>query len=153
MHDDNRYAPPTTALRDVEVERYLSERPAQVRWASVLLWQSFTLSVALTVYGLRAEDNPAEFAPAVRAAMVGISVGGLALSALLNVMIYRGHNWARILYLFLAGVSLWLWLMPGDEGSSLTLTETIGFVVASLLDAVAMVLVFTRPGALWFRRR
>jgi hypothetical protein len=153
MHDDDRrYAPPSTPLRDVEAERELSERPAQVRWATALLWLSFTLGAALAVYELR-HGSSAELAPAVDAVLLGFTVGALAFSALLNVMIFKGHNWARIVYLLLAVVAVVLLLMPSEEGQALTLTETIGYALSSLLDFAAMVLVFTRPGALWFQRR
>lgn len=153
MQEDRRYAPPTAALRDDEAERLVSERPAQVRWASVLLWLSFTLGCALSVYELGTQGgDPSEHAPVVDAVVAGITFGALALGALLNVMIYRGHNWARILYLLLTLVSLVLLLVPG-EGTELTLTEKIAYAVSSLLDLGAMVLVFTRPGALWFRRK
>ena len=153
MQEDRRYAPPAAALRDEEAERLVSERPAQVRWASVLLWLSFTLGCALSVYELGTRGDPSEHAPVVDAVVAGITFGALALGAFLNVMIYRGHNWARIFYLVLTLVSLVLLLVPGDEGAVLTLTEKIAYAVSSLLDVSAMVLVFTRPGALWFKRK
>lgn len=153
MQEDRRYAPPTTDVRDVEAERALSERPPQVRWASVLLWLSFTLGAALSVYALRADGDPSEHAPAVDAVLAGITFGALALSAWLNVMIYLGHNWARIVYLALAVLALVLMLVPVGDGEPLTQTETLGYALSSLLDFAAMVLVFTRPGALWFKRR
>jgi hypothetical protein len=152
MHDeDRRYAPPSTPLRDVEAEHELSERPVQVRWASVLLWLSFTLGGALAVHELR-QASSAELAPAVDAVLAGFTVGALAISALLNVMIYKGHNWARIVYLLLAVLAVVLLLVP-SEGQALTMTETLGYALSSLLDFAAMALVFTKPGALWFRRR
>ncbi|WOB07672.1 hypothetical protein [Piscinibacter gummiphilus] len=153
MQEDTRYAPPTATLRDPEAERLVTERPAQVRWASVLLWLSFTLGCALSVYELGTRGDTSEHAPAVDAVVAGITFGALALSAWLNVMIYRGHNWARIFYLVLTLVSLALLLVPGEEGAVLTLTEKIAYAVSSLLDVSAMVLVFTRPGALWFKRK
>ncbi|MBX3627289.1 MAG: hypothetical protein KF892_19935 [Rhizobacter sp.] len=153
MQEDRRYAPPAAALRDEEAERLVSERPAQVRWASVLLWLSFTLGCALSVYELGTRGDPSEHAPVVDAVVAGITFGALALGAFLNVMIYRGHNWARIFYLVLTLVSLVLLLVPADEGAVLTLTEKIAYAVSSLLDVSAMVLVFTRPGALWFKRK
>lgn len=153
MQEDRRYAPPAAALRDEEAERLVSERPAQVRWASVLLWLSFTLGCALSVYELGTRGDPSEHAPVVDAVVAGITFGALALAAFLNVMIYRGHNWARIFYLVLTLVSLVLLLVPADEGAVLTLTEKIAYAVSSLLDVGAMVLVFTRPGALWFKRK
>lgn len=153
MQEDRRYAPPTAALRDEEAERLVSERPAQVRWASVLLWLSFTLGCALSVYELGTGGDPSEHAPAVDAVVAGITFGALALGAWLNVMIYRGHNWARIFYLVLTLVSLVLLLVPGDGSTVLTLTEKIAYAVSSLLDVGAMVLVFTRPGSLWFQRK
>lgn len=153
MQEDRRYAPPTAALRDEEAERLVSERPVQVRWASVLLWLSFTLGCALSVYELGTRGDTSEHAPVVDAVVAGITFGALGLGAFLNVMIYRGHNWARIFYLVLTLVSLVLLLVPADEGAVLTLTEKIAYAVSSLLDAGAMVLVFTRPGSLWFQRK
>lgn len=155
MDEDRRFAPPTAALRDVEAEREVAERPATVRWASVLLWMSFALGGALAVYELHngSAADPAERAPAVDAVLAGFTFGALAFSALLNVMIYQGRNWARIVYLLLATVALVLLFWPVEEGSAPTTVETIAYAVASLLDFMAMALVFTRPGALWFRRR
>ncbi|HEY0819071.1 MAG TPA: hypothetical protein VGD46_09850 [Rhizobacter sp.] len=154
MSDDRRYQPPAAELVDVDAEREVAERPRQVRWAAVLLWMSFTLGVAMTAYELRqsTELDPSELAPATTAVVAGFTFGLLALNAFLNVMIYQGHNWARIVYLGVALLGVAFVFLPA-EGDPGTLTEQTGYAIGSALDLAAMVLVFTRPGSRWFRRR
>ncbi|MBL0729936.1 hypothetical protein [Piscinibacter sp. HJYY11] len=155
MTDDRRYLPPTAELVDVEAEREVAERPRQVRWASVLLWLSFTLGTAVTAHELHqtvTTADPSEFAPAATAAIAVFTFAFLALNAFLNVMIYKGRNWARIAYLVIAVLGVAFLFFPTEEEAT-SLTHLVGYAVGSTLDLIAMALVFTRPGALWFRRR
>lgn len=155
MSDDRRYLPPTAELVDVDAEREVAERPRQVRWASVLLWLSFTLVTAVTAHELHqtvTTTDPSELAPATTAVMAVFTFGFLALNAFLNVMIYKGRNWARIVYLVIALLGVVFLFFPAEQEPA-SLTHFAGYALGSALDVIAMALVFTRPGALWFRRR
>jgi peptidoglycan/LPS O-acetylase OafA/YrhL len=154
MDDDRRYLPPTAELLDVDAEREIAERPRQVRWATVLLWLSFTLGTAVTAYDWRQATgaDPSELAPATTAVIAGFTVALFALNAFLNVMVYQGRNWARIVYLGVALLGVAFFFLPGD-GEPESLTERVAYAMGSVLDLAAMALVFTRPGSLWFRRR
>jgi len=79
--------------------------------------------------------------------------GGTLLFAFFIYSIYKGKNWARILYLvfFILGA---LSSIPVDLGALQVSPEAriiSGIRLVAML--VAMVLLFTSPGNLWFRRR
>jgi hypothetical protein len=63
-----------------------------------------------------------------------------------------GHNWARILFLilFIVGCIPFLLLLP----QVITQSAIVGSVniVQQVLQFGALFLVFTKPGALWFRK-
>jgi hypothetical protein len=83
--------------------------------------------------------------------LIGFVVVFFGLGAMLNVMIARGYNWARIAYLVLTVLSaaiLWsTWQQLIGEGS----IELVLNAVSVALELVALFLLFTRPGSLWFR--
>lgn len=143
--DEHRYAPPATEVADVRTGPP-HKPPVQVVWALRLLWSSLAVSVlASFILPQSAEGGAA-------AAAVGLVVqwGLLAFSGWLNLCIWRRKNWARIVYLvlFLLGLVL-MAVIQVPEGTPMT--ESILNVAATLLDAVAMYLVFTRPGSDWFK--
>jgi len=80
-----------------------------------------------------------------------------ALGAVLNLffayMIFRRHNWARIVVLvfYILGV---LTSMPGLFGAFSTSVQTRTFGILGLLvQLVALVMLFTGQRSLWFKRR
>ena len=84
--------------------------------------------------------------------VIGFLFAMFVLAAVLNMFIYRGHNWARIVTLVLTLISLPTYLAPTDEPVPPSTAETVINVVVLLLEMAALYLVFTGPGASWFRR-
>jgi len=84
------------------------------------------------------------------AAIVAIQLVLYAFVPYLNTCVSRGRNWARIASLLLVLLALgMLAFMPAVSGT--TVVEEIASGLATLLDVVAMYLLFTKPGSLWFR--
>ena len=147
MTSENKYAPPTAAVTDVPLRPALSVRPKQVRVAAGLLWISFAL------------EFPSFLLAAVRDPQTNLSTGVVvftvlmcALSALLNLKIYRGANWARIVTLILTLGGCFLMLIPFEEPSKPGVLENSLGVVDLVIDFLALYLLFTKPGSLWFKR-
>ena len=70
----------------------------------------------------------------------------------LNIFVARGHNWARITLLVLSTLATLAFVVLIKE----YLQDPVGYlalnVVTLIMDVVALFLLFSRPGALWFRR-
>ena len=146
MTNANRYAPPTAAVADFQPVPLLRTRPKHVRVAVALLWVSFALGVpAWALSAMRDPEN------SLGTFTVVFTLLMFAFSALLNVMIYRGKNWARIVTLIfgLLGVlfSLVLLVMPNPPSAIENAITFLGLV----LDFIALYLLFTKPGAMWFK--
>jgi len=140
----NPYAPPRTGVRDVASGAAV-QKPAQVGYAVALMWISLLLDVIDTLL------DPA-FPQAVPVAQT-IIVAMLALQAVFIVLVSAGHNWARIVALLMFGVAILLTVPDfGQEYARSRLVAVLD-LVSMAVEAVAMVLIFTRPGSAWFRRR
>src|SRR5262245_23953709 len=142
----NPYTPPKADVKDVGPERALAERPQPVVHAVVLLWASLLL--AMPVLYWEQQRSPADTV-AVYWGMAMVLVG---LSVLVNVFIWRGSNWARILFLVLLVISVLSLLGTMDEMLSHPPIEIVLNLVMLAIEAIAVYLLFTKPGALWFRR-
>lgn len=140
------YAPPGSAVDDVVPERMLRERPPQIVRAVLLLWTSFALALPLVYLDVeRAPEGTAAAGVAVWAVLLG-------LGAALNVQIWRGANWARIVYLALFAISFLALWFTAAEMLEKSVFEFVLNAANAMLDAFAMYLLFTRPGSLWFRK-
>jgi hypothetical protein len=64
-----------------------------------------------------------------------------------------GRTWARIAFLFLVGFALVLFLLPDDRDAGAQGVEIALDIMTNALDLVAVYLLFSLPGALWFRQR
>ncbi|MFO1337652.1 MAG: hypothetical protein U1F53_05365 [Burkholderiaceae bacterium] len=137
------YAPPTATVADPRADR--GATPAQVSWGLRLLWASLLLGVPLVVMSAqRLPDGPA----AVFAIVFQLLI--FALVAWLNLCIARARNWARIVTLLftLLGLTMVL-LVPTPDDTPVV--ERLVTGVSSVLDVVAMVLLFSAPASRWFR--
>lgn len=148
MTDDNRFAPPLALVADPEPQRLLPERPRQVGFAVALLWLSF--AIGIPTWWLGAARDPEYGHEAVALVITALL---FAFSALLNVLIYKGTNWARIVTLVFALIGAVFLLLPLDETNPPGLLEKALYVVDLLLQVPALYLLFTAPGSLWFQRR
>ena len=137
---DNPYEPPKSDVRDASPLRMVAERPRAILQAIALLWISSGLGFAGGLSEFKDSQNALIFSALVMAALgTGLSVG-----------IWRGRNWARILYLILVLLSL------TNLVSTWGLTERPQFEVALeavsfVADAGSFFLMFTPPGSSWFQ--
>jgi len=122
-------------------------RPKRITVAVWLLWVSFGLGLPAAYLSMLREPEPG-FSP-VLVAIVSIFI---AFSAVLNVLVYRGRNWARIAVLLLVAVGIPYVLLGPDEATRPDFLEQALDFVSNALDLVAVYLLFTPPGSLWFRR-
>jgi hypothetical protein len=123
------------------------ERPRVVVIAVALLWTEVTLGLLESLLdwkNLTANDS-ARFGLIVDVLFVGISV-------LINIMIWRGRNWARIVALVLTLLAV-VGFAPviGVEFARAPFVTVLG-MSELLLDVIAVYLVFV-PGRRWFARR
>lgn len=124
-----------------------SGKPKSITLAMALLWASLALGLAkfaMSYSSLAATPNLK-----VTLAVLGAT---LAVYILLIVMMSKGKNWARIafLVLFLIGLVPSLPTLLADFARSPLIGGLgLGDVV---LQAWALVLVFTNPGKTWFRK-
>jgi hypothetical protein len=138
---DNPYSPPTAVVRDARGVRLLAERPRRIVQATTLLWISLVLGLASVWF--ESQTDPLPF-PAMLALLALV----LTLSVVINVSVWRGRNWARILYAVLTVMAIGLFPFDLTTRSSVSIALD---VVAYAIDAVIVFLLFTKPGSLWFR--
>ena len=146
MNDANRnpYAPPQTGVGDVAFGVPIA-KPAPVGYAVALMWISLLLDIVDTVADPQFAE--AELVPQVIIALL------LVVQAVFIVLVSAGHNWARILFLVMFALGTLMTL--ADFGQEYARSRLVaGIDVSSIVvEALALVLIFTRPGSRWFRRR
>ena len=139
---DNPYEPPKSEVQDASPQRLVAVRPNAIIQAIALLWISSALGVASSFSELSASQSALIFSALV---MLAVAIG-------LTVGIWRGRNWARMLYLVLVALSL------ASLASTWGTSERPQFEVALeavsfVADAGSFFLMFTPPGSLWFQSR
>jgi hypothetical protein len=137
---ENPYEPPKSEVQDASTRRLIAERPSAILQAIALMWVSSGLGFAGSLSEVAGSQGTLIFSVLVM----------VALAAGLSVGIWRGRNWARILYLILVLLSL------TNLVSTWGLTERPQFEVALeavsfVADAGSFFLMFTPPGSLWFQ--
>jgi hypothetical protein len=147
---DQRYAPPNAAVKDVAHERVLAQRPAQVKAAVIALW--VTLAVPGIPMAAYEYQRAAALAPGAAIFSLAFMLVMFTISAVLTFYIGRGRNWARIAYLLLFGLSLFV--MLGTFGEMLKSPGWLiaGTVINTLIDFAVLAVLFFGPGGRWFRQ-
>jgi len=158
---DDRYAPPSATVADIESLPESLARPRLVTIGICLLWGEIALAIPGLVYSI---FTPLEEDPDV--STYWVHVGGLvvqfaffALSVFLTQMSWKGRNWARIVTLVLLifglvmtmfgyAVSYLVLNQPLDIGLS---WESAVYLLQTLLDIVAVWLLFTPGANAWYR--
>ena len=110
----------------------------------VLLWSSFALGF-VTMY-LEWQREPEIYSHPLALLFI---VALMGLAAWLNVAIWQGRNWARVVTLVFTILNVLLYLVPG-----MMPTPTIDAIIAlvsTVCVVVAMVFVYTQPGTTWFQ--
>jgi len=92
---DNPYSPPNADLGDAGPSRRLGIRPHQIAQAIALLWVSTTCGFFAS-FSQTAQS---------RVTLILAALVMLAVTAVLSVGLWRGRNWARMLYVILVAVS------------------------------------------------
>ncbi|MEZ5646690.1 MAG: hypothetical protein R3E99_16305 [Burkholderiaceae bacterium] len=124
------------------------EKPSQINTAVNLLWASLAIGFVKSIMDMQHLGSQAS--PAFTNFIL-ISV--IAVVALLIVFTSKGKNWARItfLVLFILGSLPSIPLVLAE----FTRSPVLGAfsLVQIVLQVVALYMVFTRPGAAWFKKQ
>ena len=144
MTQDPRYSPPTAAVADP----LTPVAPARVRSAVRLLWISMALAVPASGFSLERGPEGADL-------LVGVAIYAVlfAINAWINLMVYRGRNWARIVTFIFLLIGAYYMFDPGEEPVPAGVVEWAINLVCLVLESVAVVWLFTQPGAAWFAQR
>jgi len=137
---ENPYEPPKSEVQDASPRRLAAERPRAIIQAIALLWISSGLGFASSLSEVSDSQRELIFSALVM----------VALAAGMTVGIWRGRNWARMMYLILVLLSL------ASLVSTWGTTERPQFEVALeavsfVADAGSFFLMFTPPGSSWFQ--
>lgn len=145
--NENPYTPPESEVKDAPYERAVPQRPRNVVLAVRLLWISLVMSIPVSMreYQNAASDGNTAF-------LFYFILSLYAISVLINIFIHRGHHWARVLLLVLSVLNVLSFFGAMNEILLYPAGDLISLAVSMALDLAALVLVYTRPGALWFRR-
>ena len=157
-NSDARYAPPKSAVADVERSN-APAKPAQVVLAIKCLWVGLGLGALLMAWSFFGRSAPEmeTMDAAARTTVITISVAFTSLILLLslwvNLAVAKGRNWARILY-FVFNL-FWLITLPyvlysliaGQMSAAEALTNLLDFV----LSLYTCYLLLTAPAKEWFR--
>jgi hypothetical protein len=141
----NPYSAPRSAVSDTPIPPM--ERPRVVVIAVALFWTEVALGLLDSGLDWRylTADDSAAFILTVEALFVGLSV-------LINIKIWQGRNWARIVALVLTILAV-VGYAPqiGAEFARAPFVTALA-MIELLLDVVGLYLVFV-PGRQWFARR
>jgi hypothetical protein len=144
---NNPYTPPKSYVRDVEPGRLLAQRPRQIVYATLLFWMSFLISVPLIYWEY--QEAPEEMAATVIATTLLVLI--LSFMATVNVAVWRGRNWARIVFLIFSVLSVVAFVADLRETLQSSVIAIVLTVVSTAMDVAVSYFLFTKPGSLWFR--
>ena len=117
-------------------------RPRQIAQAILLLWISSALGLSAGL--LEAQRTAASWDVVTLLVLVM-----LVLMGVLTLMVWRGRNWARIVYMILVTTSLASFLSAwgiAERPPFEVALEAVSYVA----DAGSFFLMFTPPGSSWF---
>jgi len=128
------------------------EEPREIRIATNMLWAS--LGANLLVLGLAIDE--VGYGKASGGSILVVWLLLLAWPGVLSFLFYSisvGRNWARITFgvLFLLGHIYQFALLP-DLFRTQGVVRGLLVLIEPVLQIAALYLVFSRPGAQWFRR-
>lgn len=144
----NPYAPPKSTVADRVSDALPMPKPRQIRWAAFLLWTS----LALGVVNLALQKASGAQSPEGGALEWVVSLVVVLIYVLFTVLISAGRNWARIVFLilFVIGAIPYFFFLNQIFAQSIA-AGTIG-LSQELLQFGALLLIFMKPGSVWFRR-
>lgn len=145
----NPYQPPRSRVDDVSPARELPPQPSTVLIAVILLSIKLTIDVMVDLTTL--QDRP-EFGRIPLLVSVALVSALVLLVAWLIWKIYAARHWARITYLIVLVCGFLVFAMRLAAGIGEPFQLTIGKLLESLSQIVAMVLLFTPSANAWFRQ-
>jgi hypothetical protein len=145
----NPYSPPSSPLSEPSGLSVLAGRPAQVSIAALLLTASLALGVLTSVI------LPTTIASNSQAAIVQVIVQIFVLIVFLwlTYKIWVGRNWARITFTVLAGLGFLPYIPILMKMFRLSPLAGSINILQTLLQLVALYLLFSSPGRAWFRAK
>ena len=138
---DNPFSPPKAEVKDATPARLIAERPQPVVRATALAWCGLAIGMAGALFQSRVVEESLTF-------VIVTWTVALLLGIAVNIAMWRGRNWARILKAVFAILSVLLFPFVSDTRTAISGTTEI---VAFLFDLAVLYLVFTKPGSLWFK--
>ena len=151
--NDNPYAPPKAVVADPVIDPAARSRPREVTLAARLLWVALALGAFNAVVDSARLASSGSVPPYFLVGSVAGSLLVLCVLAWLTNRIAHGRNWARIVFLvmFVIGIPIFLLQLPVMFASSVFATAVSATI--SVLQMIALYLVFLGAGSYWFSRR
>ncbi|HEX6266554.1 MAG TPA: hypothetical protein VFZ81_06615, partial [Burkholderiales bacterium] len=132
-------------VRDRPLEPLLSKIPTEIAVAIGLLWLQVALGVASFWFQyLRTPEDERRLLLIIGSVMITVV-------CVLNVCIALRQNWARWTYLTLVIVGFGSLFVTLDALTVMPDYEVALEAISYVIDLGLLVLLFARPGALWFR--
>jgi membrane protease YdiL (CAAX protease family) len=144
----NPYAAPSAVVSDRPEMAPAIGRPKQVTIAVALLWIDLVIAFPI-LYLMWKRDEDHE----LWVVILAITLVVLAIYAAGIFFANRGKNWARLLILAFVIVTTLTVLLPSEDETPQALIETVLDYLSLMLEFAALYLLFSKPGALWFRAR
>jgi len=147
----NPYAPPSTQVVDIDAGVSIP-RPRVVQVALVLCWVSLVIELPLIPEQF-VRDQLGSGPGVLLVAFVLFYVALTAFAILVNVSIGRARNWARIVYAVLTGLNLIPMFGSFSELMAQRWYAWSISLLATAMDVVVVVLLFTPAANAWYRVR
>ena len=145
---DNPYAPPKASVQDVQPGEVEMEKPAQVVMAVRLLWASVAIGIVNSALSMKFIAS---------AVSIPFMIGSLSATLLINAWLISklsiGRNWARITLLVFAVIGFPIALVGLPLTIKMFPLVSLVSVVQMVMQAIALWLVFRKPGREWFAPR
>jgi len=150
--ESNPYKPPESEVTDLEDPPPALERPFNVTWGVRLLWANLIAGVPtfLELFGhggVDMNETTRLFISILRVIVIGTCV----VVAWLNVMTWRGRNWARITHLVLFGFSLLTSLFTFPSLLRGPGYEAMVYLLQLAMNGAGIGLLFTPSASAWYR--
>jgi len=150
MNNSNPYAPPQSAVADVEVHTDDDVRPKTVNIAVALLWGSAALGLLSNVIRLLRGEFPPNAPQIVPILTIALS---LAFASWFNIKIATRRNWARITWVVLFAIGIVILLARPELLAKLSTILIVLYSVQHLISVVTAVLLLTPTSNRWFKKR
>jgi hypothetical protein len=149
MNNSNPYAPPQSAVADVEVHTDDDVRPKTVNIAVVLLWASAALGIISNVIRMFRGEFPPNVPQIVPILTFALS---FAFASWFNIKIATRRNWARITWVVLFAVGLLILLAKPTILTRLSTMLIVLFSAQHLIAIATAVLLLTPTSNRWFKK-